>query len=85
MQALHAAALLRSSEANREANLQYSQCMRDQGIADFPDPGPDGGIQLDGNVLDLDSPQFQAADEACKQYMPGGGEGASTNESGGGG
>ncbi|MPZ71211.1 MAG: hypothetical protein GEU71_17040, partial [Actinobacteria bacterium] len=27
--------------------LAYSQCMRDHGIEDFPDPGPDGEISID--------------------------------------
>ena len=63
----------------REELLKFSQCMRDNGITNFPDPSADGGIALDGDAVDFGSPQFEAADEACKQYMPNGGEGGSTN------
>ena len=44
--------------------------MRDNGIADFPDPGPDGGLLLDGTGIDPDSPQFKAAQEACRDLRP---------------
>ena len=49
--------------------LAFSQCMRDNGIAEFPDPGPDG-ITIDGLGIDPDSPQFTAAQEACNHLMP---------------
>jgi hypothetical protein len=85
----------RSAEQQAEdltARLRYAQCMRDQGISDFPDPptgsGPNtqsqsGQSQPQSN-LDPDSPQFQAAHEACKQYLPADAEGPSRNQSGGG-
>ncbi|HEY3715493.1 MAG TPA: hypothetical protein VGL39_13285 [Jatrophihabitantaceae bacterium] len=50
------------------AALKYSQCMRDHGIKDFPDPNPQGGIQISaapGSDLMPDSPLFKAADKAC--------------------
>jgi Pectinacetylesterase len=49
--------------------LAFSQCMRDNGIADFPDPGPDG-LVVDGLDIDPESPQFKAAEEACNYLMP---------------
>jgi hypothetical protein len=61
---------------DRETMLRYSQCMRDQGISSFPDPNPDGTIDIEGGApgseFDQNSPQYQAADEACKQYLPDG-------------
>jgi hypothetical protein len=57
-------------------NLRYARCMRAHGISDFPDPGPDGSLQIrssPGSDLDPNNPQFKAAHEACKQYRPGGG------------
>jgi len=42
--------------------------MRDHGIKDFPDPNPQGGIQISaapGSDLMPDSPLFKAADKAC--------------------
>jgi hypothetical protein len=74
-----------------QARLRYAQCMRDQGISSFPDPrppsdGPDVNQQQAGQEQDLgfdpDSPVFKAADDACKQYRPGG-QGPSTQSGGG--
>jgi hypothetical protein len=55
--------------------LAYSRCMRTHGVPNFPDPTPQGNggfsISLPHGV-DPRSPQFQAADQACKSSMPGG-------------
>lgn len=54
--------------------LQYSKCMRDHGIKDFPDPNPQGGIQISvapGGDLDPNSPLFKAADKACASLRGG--------------
>jgi hypothetical protein len=58
--------------------LKFSQCMRAHGIADFPDPqsGPGGGIRIAiragrGSDLNPQSPQFQAAQNACQGIMGG--------------
>ena len=37
----------------------YSQCMRDNGIADFPDPDPNGGLNIAGLPIDPDSAEFR--------------------------
>ncbi|MGH9243472.1 MAG: hypothetical protein ACRD29_03985 [Acidimicrobiales bacterium] len=76
-----------------QARLRYAQCMRDEGIADFPDPpvpteGPstdsNSGGQQDDVGVDLDSPQFQAAHEACKDLQLAGDEGPTVNQDSGG-
>jgi len=54
-----------------EALLAFARCMRDNGITNFPDPNLEGGISLDRNVIDVDSPQFVAAHEACEHNLPG--------------
>jgi hypothetical protein len=57
----------------RDAELAYSKCMREHGIADFPDPQPGGGLAIKvqpGGDLDPDNLQFKAADEACKSLLP---------------
>ena len=62
----------------REA-LAYAGCMRTHGVPKFPDPkvAGDGGIEwgeLGPQVgADPDSPQFRAAEDACKELAPGGG------------
>ncbi|MFD0689299.1 hypothetical protein [Actinomadura fibrosa] len=64
----------------------HSKCMRDHGITDFPDPSPDGGIQIkagNGSDLDPQNQRFKDADKACQKYAPDGGKG--TKRSGGGG
>lgn len=53
--------------------LKYAQCMRSHGVTDFPDPGADGGIQIQatpGSDLAPDSPLFKAADKICQKLMP---------------
>jgi hypothetical protein len=42
--------------------VEYAQCMRSHGIADFPDPMPGGGFDITFNTT---SPQFEAAQNAC--------------------
>jgi hypothetical protein len=67
--------------ARVDQNRKFAQCMRDNGVAKFPDPGADGGIQINGNDLNVDDPKFQAAQKACAQYLPSGG--APGNQTGG--
>ena len=62
-----------------EAALEFSQCMRDNGVPDFPDPnfseggggvivgGPDG----EGPGFDPQSDEVQAAFEACGEVLEG--------------
>ncbi len=57
--------------------LKFSQCMRSHGVADFPDPTAQGGrISISikagpGSDLNPNSPQFQAAQNACQHILPG--------------
>jgi hypothetical protein len=53
---------------------EYSQCMRENGMPDFPDPDSEGRISFEsGERPDPDDPALKAADEKCKHHMPGGG------------
>jgi len=55
--------------------VKFSQCMRANGVPNFPDPkeGSNGGVDL--SVPDGTDPQKVASAQAnCKQYMPNGGE-----------
>jgi hypothetical protein len=50
----------------------FSQCMRDNGFPNFPDP-TDQGLQIDNNALGIsgpDDPRFSAAQKTCEQHMP---------------
>lgn len=57
-----------------EKARQYSKCMRDNGVAAFPDPDPEtGGIMLraaPGSGLDPNDPTFQAAQKTCEKLRP---------------
>lgn len=59
--------------ADKGNPVAYAQCMRANGLTDFPDPDQNGSIKLGGGGrsggLDPDSAQFKAAAEKCKQYM----------------
>ena len=58
---------------NAEAVRAYAQCIRDNGVPDFPDPDPDGRVRGPGHEQQ-DDPKFRAAMETCRQKLPGGGE-----------
>ncbi|CAM4226381.1 hypothetical protein KIPE111705_45675 [Kibdelosporangium persicum] len=57
-----------------EQMQKFAKCMRDNGV-DVPDPEPGGGLgNWDESKVDRDSPAFQKAMEACKSFLPGGGD-----------
>jgi hypothetical protein len=55
--------------------LRFSACMRSHGVPSFPDPDfSQGGVRLKLDAksgLDPSSPQFKAAQNACKRLLPG--------------
>lgn len=51
-----------------ERMRKMAQCMRDNGVEDFPDPEPGRGIQLDGGVAQ--DPDFEKAQQECDKYAP---------------
>jgi hypothetical protein len=59
----------------RENMLKYAQCMRENGIPEFPDPEfqDGGGIGL-SLPQGTDKAKVDAAQAKCKQYLPNGGE-----------
>lgn len=70
------------SAKDRQAMLAFAACMRTHGVPDFPDPNFSGGGSFSatagsGNEPPADarpdSPQFQAAFQACKSKLPNGG------------
>jgi hypothetical protein len=62
--------------------LAYAVCMRGHGVPTFPDPtkGPDGGPVWGGigpsTGVNLNSPQFKAAQRACHKLLAGSPSGA---------
>jgi hypothetical protein len=63
----------RSDPATVEQMRQFSQCMRDNGLPDYPDPDPDGRVRGVGHEQQ-DNPTFRAAMQTCRQKLPGGGD-----------
>jgi len=59
------------ANASQADPLKYAQCMRTNGVSNFPDPKANSSLQLPSGV-DPNSPQFKQAAEACKAYMPAG-------------
>ncbi|MQA60440.1 MAG: hypothetical protein GEU86_02890 [Actinophytocola sp.] len=57
-----------------EGMQEMAECMRANGVPEFPDPEPDGGgLRLDagpGTGIDPDSPEFKAAEEKCREHLP---------------
>jgi hypothetical protein len=59
----------------RDAALANARCMRERGIANFPDPTFDSGggaqIRIDRKMgINPESPKFQAAQKECERTMP---------------
>jgi hypothetical protein len=63
-----------SKSARANAGIRFAECMRANGVPNFPDPGSGGGIQIPvGSGINPQSPAFQAAQKTCFKLLPGGG------------
>jgi len=67
----------RSGQYSQEdlANLlKFAQCMRRNGIPEWPDPNADGSFPISGTPLAAEgkSPRVRTAMQACKQYWDNG-------------
>jgi hypothetical protein len=64
----------KADPARIEKARQYSKCMRDNGVTNFPDPDPEtGGIMLRAGPdsgLNPNDPKFQAAQKTCEKLRP---------------
>ena len=54
--------------------LTFSECMRQNGVKDFPDPDASGPLTIDaianGSSVDISSAAFEQAISACKDLEP---------------
>jgi hypothetical protein len=66
-----------AAQNNADA-LKFSACMRSHGITKYPDPraGTGGNATVNLTGIDLNSPQFLAAQQACRRDLPPDGKGA---------
>jgi hypothetical protein len=56
--------------ADMQALLRFARCMREQGVADFPDPDAQGNFRAQAGAISPKSPRFQRALQACRQLDP---------------
>jgi hypothetical protein len=63
-----------TDDANRDKGVKFAECMRDNGVSEFPDPDASGGLTIDGvlngSSLDPSAPGWKAAMGACKDLQP---------------
>jgi hypothetical protein len=59
---------------NGDKAMKFAECMRDNGVSEFPDPDASEGLTIDGvlngSSLDPDTPVWKAAIGACKDLQP---------------
>jgi hypothetical protein len=56
--------------ADMQALLRFARCMREHGVADFPDPDADGNFRAPPGAAGPKTPSFQRAMQACRQLNP---------------
>jgi hypothetical protein len=63
-----------NSATGREKAVKFAECMRDNGVSEFPDPDGSGELTIDGvangSGLDPSSAAFEKAQRACKDLEP---------------
>jgi hypothetical protein len=63
-----------NTAANTQKAVKFAECMRSNGVSDFPDPGASGQFTIDGiangSSLDTRTPAFTHAISACKDLEP---------------
>jgi hypothetical protein len=63
-----------NANADYENAVKFAECMRDNGVSEFPDPDASGGLTIDGVVngssLDPSTPAWKEAIGACKDLQP---------------
>ena len=65
-----------NTAANAQKAVKFAECMRSNGVSEFPDPGASGKFTIDGiangSSLDTSTPAFKQAISACKNLEPAG-------------
>jgi hypothetical protein len=65
-----------STATAHEKGVKFAECMRSNGVSEFPDPGASGKLTIDaianGSSLDTSTPAFKQAISACKDLEPAG-------------
>jgi hypothetical protein len=61
----------RRTAASANSHLAFAECMRSDGVPNFPDPSAGGGINIPDALAQ--SPAFQPAAEQCRKFLQPGG------------
>ena len=65
-----------TSAANHEKAVKFAECMRNNGVSEFPDPDASGEFTIDEianrSSVDTSSAAFKQAIDACKDLQPAG-------------
>jgi hypothetical protein len=65
-----------TASTDYERAARFSECMRDNGVSEFPDPDASGELTIDavlnGSSLDPNSAAWKEAMAACKDLQPSG-------------
>jgi hypothetical protein len=65
-----------STVAGAQEGVKFAECMRRNGVSQFPDPGASGKLTIDavanGSSLDTGTPAFSQAISACRALEPAG-------------
>jgi hypothetical protein len=63
-----------NTNAGQEQAVEFAECMRDNGVSEFPDPDASGELTIDGvlngSSLDPNAPAWKEAIGACKDLQP---------------
>ena len=63
-----------NNTTNRDQAVKFAECMRKNGVREFPDPDASGSLTIDQianrSSLDTDSAAFKQASTACKDLEP---------------
>jgi hypothetical protein len=63
-----------NTAAHAQKAVKFAECMRSNGVSQFPDPGASGKFTIDavanGSSLDTSAPAFKQAISACKDLEP---------------
>jgi hypothetical protein len=72
-----------STASDAEKAVKFAECMRHNGVSQFPDPGASGKLTIDavanGSSLNPNTPAFEQAISACKGLEPAGFMGGKRN------
>jgi hypothetical protein len=62
------------TQQDRQNLLRYAQCIRQNGVPEWPDPKADGSFPIASTPLagQLKSARVQSAEQACRQFWSGG-------------